>query len=110
MMAETLKNLAQASPSAFVLTDFYTVPLAKSAVLSTFAVCNRGSELIRFRFAHAVAGEADADKQYIYYDEPIPPHKTFVGTLGITLAASDVLRIYADSNEASFGAWGSEVS
>ncbi len=110
-MAETLKNLGQVATVANTLTPLYTVPGAKSAVISSLSVCNRSdSQPMRFRLAHAIAGAADDSKQYVFYDELVPPNKTFIATIGITMATTDVLRVYASHNEASFSAWGSEVS
>ncbi len=108
-MAEAPKNLGQSLPAANTLTDLYTVPASKSTVLSTLLVCNQSASPIRFRVSHAVAAAVDARSQYLYYDEVVPANKTFTATLGISGVAGDVLRVYSNSPEVSFNAYGVEI-
>ncbi len=93
-MAETLKILAQSNPTATTLTDIYTVPAATSTVISSIVVCNRGAATA-FRFSLAVAGAADDNKQYLFYDTPIAINETKAFVIGATLAATDKARFYA---------------
>lgn len=92
----------QSAPSATTLTDLYTVPGATSSTVSSIVVCNRGATSETFRIAIALAGAADATKQYLYYDLPIAANNTFIATIGVTLAAADVVRIYASNANLSF--------
>ena len=110
-MAVTFKVLGQANPSSGVLTDLYTVPGATSSTDVRVIICNQSSRDATFRISIAVAGAADATKQYIYYDTPVPANDTFIAVLGITLATTDVVRCYSkDSTQLSFGVFGAEVS
>lgn len=109
-MAETYKNLAQSNPSAATLTDVYTVPASTSAVLSSISVCNRSSTATSFRISHAVAGAADDNKQYFYYDVAIAGNESFTVEKGITLAATDKIRVYATLATLSFNFWGTEIT
>src|SRR5438477_9335176 len=109
-MADTLKPLAQANPAAATLTDLYTVPASTSAMVSSVVVCNQSTTAITFRVAVAVAGAADTAKQYLYYDETVNPNKSFVATIGLTLAAADVLRVQVNTPNASVNVFGVEVS
>lgn len=106
-MAETLKNLAQANPSAGTLTDIYTV--SASAMVSSIVICNQGCAAT-FRLAHAIAGAAATTAQYLYYDQSVPAKQTFVATVGLSLAATDVIRAYASSGSVSFNIYGVEVA
>ncbi len=108
-MATVYKCLGQSAPSATTETDLYTVPGATSAVVSTVAVCNRGTATT-FRISVAVGGGATANKDYIYYDVAISAADTFACTFGITLATTDKIKVYAGSANLSFTAWGSEIS
>lgn len=101
-MAETIKDPSQSAPSATTLTDLYTVPGATSAILSTITVCNRSATPTTFRISIAPAGAADATSQYIYYDHPIGGNRTFAATLGFSLAAASVVRVYATLATLSF--------
>ena len=108
-MAQTLKLLGQSAPSATTETDLYTVPSATTTVISSLVICNR-STATTFRVYVADAGAATANKQYLYYDTPIGANDTFIATIGITLEATDVLRVYAGSANLSFNAFGAENS
>lgn len=109
-MPTTYKVLAQSSPSATTATTLYTVPSATSSVLSTITVCNRASSQGTYRIAVRPAGAALANQHYIAYDVPIQANDTTALTLGITLAATDVVTVYASSADFSFGVFGSEVT
>ncbi len=109
-MAVTPKILSQTVPLATTLTDSYTVPAATAATVSTVLVCNRGGTDATFRLSLAVAGAVDATKQYAYYDTPVRANSSFAATLGITLGAADVVRVYASNTSLSFSVLGVEVS
>lgn len=109
-MTDTRKVLGQSIPASKVLTDGYTVPALTSAVISTIVMCNQGWEEAEVRVAVAVAGAADDPKQYSYHDMPIPSKRTFTATLGITLGAGDVVRVYSDTGSVSFNIFGMETS
>ena len=108
-MADTLKILGQAALTATTLTDVYTVPADKSATISTLMVCNRGNTSATFRISVCVAGAADTTAQYIYYDQLVDANSTFAITVGITLAATDVVRAYATTANLSVNVFGVEV-
>ena len=109
-MADATKVLSQTIPSVTTLTDSYTVPGATTTVVSSFTVCNQAGTDASFRISVAVAGAADTPKQYLYFDLPLPANDTFAGTLGISLAATDVVRVYASSANLSFNFFGVEVT
>jgi hypothetical protein len=73
-------------------------------------VCNRSSVLATFRISIAVGGGATANKDYIYYDLPIGANDTFIATIGVTLATTDKVRVYASNTNLSFSLYGSEIS
>lgn len=108
-MTDTAKVLAQVNPAATTLTTLYTVPAATSAAVSSIVVCNQ-STASSFRISIQVAGAADNAKQYLYYDTVIPANDTFVATIGITLATTDVVKIYAGSANLSFSLFGVEIT
>lgn len=108
-MALIYKVLGQSAPSAITETDLYTVPAATSAVASSIIVCNRGTTQATFRVSISVGGAATANKDYIYYDLLIAGNDTFIATIGVTLATTDKVRVYASSANFSFSLYGSEV-
>jgi hypothetical protein len=109
-VADVYKTLAQTAPSATTLTDSYTVPGATSAVVSSITVANRSATPTAFRISVAPAGAADATKHYIAYDVPIGANEAKSFTLGVTLATTDVLRVYATLATLSFNVFGLEIS
>jgi glucose-6-phosphate dehydrogenase assembly protein OpcA len=109
-MPTVYKTLGQSNPSATTNTSLYTVPSATSTVVSTVTVCNQASTAGTFRIAIRPAGASIAAQHYIAYDTPIAANDTIALTLGITLATTDVVTVYASSATMSFSAFGSEIS
>ena len=109
-MAVTYKTLGQVAPSATTETTLYTVPSATNTVCSTVVVCNRTGTADAFRVSVDVGGSGTANKDYLYYDIPINGNDTFTATIGITLSATDVVRVYAGTTGLSFSLFGVEYS
>lgn len=107
-MPDTYKVLSQTNPLAATLTDSYTVPAATEAILSTITVANRSAVATSFRISVAVAGAVDAVTQYIAYDVAIAGNEVKTFTLGVTLAATDVVRVYATLATLTFNTYGVE--
>ena len=109
-MPTVYKVLGQASPTLGALTDIYTVPSGNSAVISTINVCNRDTTNTgAFRIAIRPAGESIANKHYIAYDTAIPAVDAIALTIGVTLAQTDVISVYAANANVSFSIFGSEI-
>ena len=102
------KVLGQVNPSATTATTLYTVPAAKSTVISTLVVANLASSAATYRIAIRPAGAALAANQYIAYDVALSANDSTALTLGITLATTDVVTIYASSANVNFTAFGDE--
>lgn len=109
-MPQTYKVLGQDAPAATTNEDLYTVPSGKSAVISTLIICNRAATAATFRLAVRPGGATIANQHYIAYDVAIAANDTTCLTLGLTLAATDVVTVYASNANLSFAAYGSEVS
>jgi len=109
-MATTYKTLGQSAPSATTETDLYIVPASTSTVVSTLVVSNRSATDATFRVSVSVGGGATATKDYIAYDLSCGGNGINAFTFGITLAATDKVRVYASSANLSFNLFGSELS
>lgn len=109
-MAETRKVLGQANPGAATLVDLYIVPAVTQAVVSTLMIANRSAVATTFRVAVAVAGVADDPKQYIAYDVEIEGNGIVPVTIGATLGAADVVRVFATLATLSFNLFGAELT
>lgn len=102
------KVLGQSDPAATTATTLYTVPSGKSAVGSTLAVCNRSGVTTAYRIAVRPAGVTLANQHYLVYDSNLPGNSTDFLTLGIALAATDVVTIYTAAANLSFSLFGDE--
>ena len=109
-MPTTVKVLGQVNPLSNAMTGLYTVPSGTGATISSLTVCNQSASNITFRVAIRVLGAALSAKQYLYYDEPIKPKKTFIATIGATLNAGDMLDVFSSDGYTSFQAFGAEVT
>jgi glucose-6-phosphate dehydrogenase assembly protein OpcA len=102
------KVLGQVNPAATTATTLYTVPSAKSSVISSLTVCNQASTSATFRIAVRPAGATLAAVHYVAYDVAVGAADTTCLTLGITLTATDVVTVYASTANISFHAYGDE--
>lgn len=109
-MAQIYKVLGQSNPAATTATTLYTVPAATQAVVSTINICNQAGAAGTYRVAVRPAGAGLAAQHYLAYDVPIGANDSIALTLGITLAATDVVTVYANTATMSFSAFGSEVT
>ena len=109
-MATAYKVLGQSNPSATTATTLYTVPSATSAVVSTIVICNQAASAATYRIAVRPAGATLAAVHYVAYDITVGASDSTALTLGITLAATDVITVYASTTTLSFTAFGSEIA
>jgi hypothetical protein len=108
-MATRYKVLGQLATAATTNTTLYTVPSLKETVVSTLVVANRGASVAGYRIAIRPAGATLANEHYIAYDVAVGIEDSTTLTLGITLAASDVITVYATTADLSFSLFGSEI-
>ena len=109
-MPTTYKVLGQSAPSATTATTLYTVPSVTSTVVSTISVCNRDSASAQYRIAIRPAAATLANQHYLVYDASLTGNSTDTVTIGVTLATTDVVTVYASTANFSFSAFGSELS
>ena len=108
-MATVYKVLGQANPAATTATTLYTVPAATSAVVSTLSIANLGVSTT-YRVAVRPAGASLANQHYLAYDVPLNANDSVMLTLGVTLAATDVVTVYAGTANLAFSLFGSELT
>jgi glucose-6-phosphate dehydrogenase assembly protein OpcA len=109
-MAIAYKVLGQQNPAASSATTLYTVPSSTSTVVSTITVCNQASTSATFSIAVQPAGASLVAKHYVNYQTVIPGNDTISLTIGITLAATDLISCTANTSTLSFCAFGSEIT
>jgi hypothetical protein len=109
-MPTTYKVLGQQIPTATTVTTLYTVPSATNTVVSTISVANLNAAPTTYRIAVSPAGATLENKHYIVYDSSISPQDTVILTIGLTLEATDVIRVQSSSGNVSFNSFGSEIA
>ena len=109
-MATVYKVLGQQAPAATTDTTLYTVPASTSTVVSTLAIANRGAAAATYRVAVRPAGASIANTHYIAYDASILANDGILLTIGMTLAATDVVTVRASTADTTFNLFGSEIS
>ncbi len=109
-MATTYKVLGQVNPAATTNTTLYTVPAGTSAVVSTISVAHLAAGFSVFRIAVRPGGAVIANAHYLVYDAEIYEKTAQTITVGITLAAADVVTVRASSANVAFSAFGSEIT
>lgn len=107
-MATNYKVLGQANPAATTATSLYTAPAGTAAVCSTLSVCNVGVSTT-FRVAIRPAGATLETKHYLIYDASVNAYDSVLLTLGISLAATDVVTVYAGHANLAFSLYGAEI-
>jgi len=109
-MATAYKVLGQRAPAAITAETLYTVPAATQTVCSTLTVCNRDAASATYRVAVRPAGATLANQHYVVFDATIPARSTDTISIGATLAATDIVTIYASTANFSFTLFGSELT
>lgn len=109
-MATVYKVLGQSTPAATTATTLYTVPGSTSTIVSSLVICNQNTTASTYRIAVRPAGAGLAGQHYLAYDAAIQGKDTHTLTLGVTLAATDVVTVYAGATLLSFNIFGSELT
>lgn len=102
------KVLGQVNPAATTATTLYTVPSGKETVCSSLVICNQTATAATYRVAVRPAGATLAALHYNAYDVTVGASDSTALTLGITLAATDVVTVYASTATLSFSLYGDE--
>lgn len=109
-MPTVYKVLGQSNPTAATNTTLYTVPANTSAVISTIVICNQNINSDVYRIAIRPAGASLASQHYIAFGASAPGFDSISLTMGLTLAATDVITVYTLNGYCSFSVFGSEIS
>jgi len=109
-MPEAYSVLGQIAPLVSTLTDVYTVPASTEAVISTIIICNTGGTSSKVRLSIAINGAASIPQQFLLFDKSVPKNDTLSMTIGVTLDASDVIRVFADKVDIAFNVFGAEIT
>ena len=110
-MATTYKILGQAAPSTTANVDLYTVPSATSAVTSTLTITNVSGTSALCEVYIRQGGATAALSNALIYDVAIMANDLNCITIGLTLAATDVITVQTSiANALTFQLFGSEIT
>jgi hypothetical protein len=112
-MPNAYKVLGQINPAATTVTALETVPSLTQVVVSTITVANLAGTGATYRLIVQPLADVSAtilNKQYLAYDVTVGANDTTTLTLGITLDAGDVIKVYASTANLAFNAFGSEIT
>jgi len=109
-MPQAHKVLGQSNPSATTATTLYTVPASTQAVASTLTIANLATTSTTYRVAVRPAGASLANQHYVAYDVSLAGGDTALLTLGISLATTDVVTVYAGSANVAFSLFCVEIT
>lgn len=105
------KVLGRKAAAATTAEELYATPSSSAAVVSTIVIANRAATAKTYRIAvKPTSGTTLANEHYLAYDVAIAANDSTALTLGITLAAGNVIVTYASSADLTFTAFGSELS
>lgn len=110
-MATTFKVLGQSAPADTSNANLYTVPAGTTAIVSTISVANVTGAAATARVFVRIAGATASASNALAYDVSVAANSTIGLTLGVTLAATDVLTVRSGIASAlTFQAFGQENS
>jgi len=105
------KVLGRKAAAATTAEELYATPSSSAAVVSSIVVANRSASARTYRLAvKPTSGTTLANDHYLAYDVTIAANDSVALTLGITLAAGNVIVTYASAADLTFTAFGSELS
>lgn len=109
-MANTYKVLGQTNPTTTDNANLYTVPSGTAAVISSLVVTNVTDTEALVNVFVRQGGASATTSNSILYEVPVAPYTVAAFTLGITMAAGDIITVRsATANAVAFHAFGSEV-
>jgi hypothetical protein len=111
IMPTTYKVLGQAAPANTSSAVLYTVPADTQTIVSTLVISNLTATEVNANVNICVLGVSSTNANTILKALPIPSNSLVTFTLGITMSATDVIRIQsAQADALSFNAFGSEIT
>ena len=110
-MPTVYKVLGQNFPTTTANANLYTVPASTSAIISTLTITNVTTSPALCEVYVRVGGAAAATSNAVLYDVNIAGNSVATFTMGMTLAATDVVTVQSSvANTLTFQAFGTEIS
>ena len=88
----------------------YTTPSATEAVISSIVMTNQSSSAVTVRIGLDTTAGTPGASEWLVYDAAIAGNDTVALTLGISMPASNFIRVSSSANTCNFSAFVSEIS
>lgn len=110
-MAATYKNARiQGTASTSTYSILYSVPAGKSAVISTISIANTAATDTNYRIAIVDTDVTPTATDWLVYDSVVSANDSTFLSIGITLTATQKLKISSSANTTTFMCFISEIS
>jgi hypothetical protein len=100
----------QGTAGTSTYATLYTTPAATEAVISSLVITNQSSSAITVRVGMDTTAGTPGASEFLVYDAAIAGNDTVALTLGITMPASNFIRVASSSSSCNFTAFLSEIS
>lgn len=110
-MATIYKNAqVQGTSGTTTYATLYNTSSTATAVISTIAVTNTASTSATYRIGIMGSAGTPAAANWVVYDATVAANDTVFITTGITLSASQYIRVSSSANTVTFSAYISEIT
>lgn len=100
----------QGTASTGTYATLYTTPAATEAVISSLVITNQASSDVTVRIGLDTTAGTPGNSEWLVYDAVVAGNDTIALTLGITLPASQYVRVSSSADTCNFSAFLSEIS
>ena len=108
----TAYKYAQVQGTAVTSTyaTLYNTPAATEAVISSLVITNQTATAVTVRVGMDTTAGTPGASEFLVYDAVVAGNDTVALTLGITMPASNFIRVSSSANTCNFSAFLSEIS
>jgi hypothetical protein len=100
----------QGTASTGTYATLYTTPSATEAVISSIVITNQASSSVTVRIGMDTTAGTPGASEWLVYDAVVAGNDTVALTLGITMPASQFIRVSSSANTCNFSAFLSELT
>lgn len=100
----------QGTASTGTYATLYTTPAATEAVISSIVITNQASSSVTVRIGMDTTAGTPGASEWLVYDAVVAGNDTVALTLGVTMPASQFIRVSSSANTCNFSAFYSELT
>ena len=100
----------QGTASTGTYSTLYNTPSATEAVISSIVITNQASSDVTVRIGLDTTAGTPGASEWLVYDAVVAGNDTVALTLGVTMPASNYIRVSSSANTCNFSAFLSEIS